>query len=161
MFSFGPVADGPATVGWDVRFAVLAALCAMFGLLAKQSPLPLVTAVLATMGFLDALSSMLAGTDRVWAMTVIVLLNALQAVAAAAALLLAPKAAAEPADPGGYEAYVDYYNQAVRNYYNRQGQSCRRSSRSAPGTVRRTPTGAPPRGRRAANGLLSKAITPI
>jgi hypothetical protein len=122
VFSFGPVTDGRAAVGWDVRFAVLAALCAMFGLLAKQSPLPLAAAVLATMGFLDALSSVLAGTDRGWAMTVIVLLNALQAVAAAAALLLAPRPAAETPEAGGYQAYVDYYNQAVRNYYNQQGQ---------------------------------------
>ena len=87
VFSFGPVSDGRAAVGWDVRFAALAALCAMFGLLAKQNPPPLATAVLATMGFLDALSSVLTATDRGWAMTVIVLLNALQAAAAVAALL--------------------------------------------------------------------------
>jgi len=93
VFSFGPVTDGPETVGWDVRFAALAALCAMLGLLAKQHPLPLAIAVLATMGFLDALSNVLAGTDRGWPLTVIVVLNALQSAAAVAALLLAPKAA--------------------------------------------------------------------
>jgi hypothetical protein len=32
VFSFGPVAGDEAAIGWDVRFAVLAALCAMFGL---------------------------------------------------------------------------------------------------------------------------------
>jgi hypothetical protein len=122
VFSFGPVADDRAAIGWDVRFAALAALCAMLGLLAKQNPLPLATAVLATMGFLDALSSVLAATDRVWALTVIAVLNALQAAAAVAALLLAPKAAPNPADAAGYEAYVDYYNQAVRSYYGQQGQ---------------------------------------
>jgi hypothetical protein len=119
VFSFGPVGDGPETIGWDVRFAALAALCAMFGLLAKRSPLPLAIAVLATMGFLDALSTVLATADRGWALTVIVVLNALQSAAAAAALLLAPKAAKQP-DNAGYEAYVDYYNQAVRSYYNQQ-----------------------------------------
>jgi len=123
VFSFGPVADGREAVGWDIRFAVLAALCAMLGLLAKQSPLPLTTAVLATMGFLDGLSSMLAAADRGWALTVIVVLNALQAAAAVAALLLAPKAVPKPADTTGYEAYVDYYNQAVRSYYDQQAQS--------------------------------------
>jgi uncharacterized protein DUF5336 len=121
VFSFGPVADGPETVGWDVRFAALAALCAMFGLLAKRSPLPLAIAVLATMGLLDALSNVLAATDRGWALTVIVVLNALQSAAAAAALLLAPKAAKQD-DTAGYEAYVDYYNNAVRSYYNQQAQ---------------------------------------
>jgi hypothetical protein len=122
VFSFGPVADGRDAVGWDVRFAALAALCAMLGLLAKQNPLPLATAVLATMGFLDGLSSVLAATDRGWALTVIVVLNALQAAAAVAALLLAPKTAPKDADTAGYEAYVDYYNQAIRSYYGQQAQ---------------------------------------
>jgi hypothetical protein len=121
VFSFGPVAGGEGAIGWDVRFAVLAALCAMFGLLAKLNPLTLATAVLATMGFLDALSSVLAATDRGWALTVIVVLNALQAAAAVAALLLGPKAEADTTT-AGYEAYVDYYNQAVRNYYGQQAQ---------------------------------------
>jgi hypothetical protein len=120
VFSFGPVVDGPEAFGWDVRFAALAALCAMLGVLAKQNPLPLATAVLATMGFLEALSNVLAGGDPGWALTVIVVLNALQAVAAVAALLLAPKGATKAADTGGYEAYVDYYNQAVRSYYGQQ-----------------------------------------
>jgi hypothetical protein len=122
VLSFGPVVDGHGAVGWDIRFAALAALCAMFGLLAKQKPLFLPTAVLATMGFLDALSSVLAASDRGWALTVIVVLNALQSAAAVAALLLTPKAAAKPADAAGYEAYVDYYNQAVRSYYGQQAQ---------------------------------------
>jgi len=119
VFSFGPVGDGPEVIGWDVRFAALAALCAMFGLLAKQRPLSLAIAVLATMGFLDALSTVLTAADRGWALTVIVVLNALQSAAAAAALLLAPRVA-QPADNAGYDAYVDYYNQAVRSYYNQQ-----------------------------------------
>ncbi|WP_101949756.1 DUF5336 domain-containing protein [Mycobacterium sp. 3519A] len=121
VFNFGPVADGPETVGWDVRFATLAALCAMFGLLARRGPLSLAIAVLATMGFLDALSNLLAAGDAGWALTVIVVLNALQAIAAAAALLVAPKSAGQP-DAAGYEAYVDYYNQAVRSYYTQHAQ---------------------------------------
>lgn len=122
VVSFGPVSDGQGAVGWDVRFAALAALCAMFGLLAKQNPLALPVAVLATMGFLDALTAVLSAADGGWALTLIVVLNALQAAAAVAALLLAPKAARRPADTSGYEAYVDYYNQAVRNYYSQQAQ---------------------------------------
>jgi hypothetical protein len=132
VFSFGPVGDSPETLGWGVRFAALAALCAMFGLLAKRNPLALVIAVLATMGFLDALSHALAGTDRGWALTVIVVLNALQAVAAAAALLLAPKADRN-ADHTGYDAYADYYNQAVRNYYDQQAQPMQQEQRQRAG----------------------------
>lgn len=122
VFSFGPVTDGRGAVGWDVRFAALGALCAMFGLLARQKPLGLAVAVLATMGFLDALSNVLSATDRGWALTVIVALNALQSAAAVAALLFAPKSPPTPADTAGYEAYVDYYNQAVRTYYSQQAQ---------------------------------------
>jgi hypothetical protein len=82
-----------------------------------QNPLPLATAVLAlaTMGFLEALSSTLAARDRGRAMTVIVILNALQTAAAVAALILAHKAAQDSADAAGYAHYVDYYNEAVRN----------------------------------------------
>jgi hypothetical protein len=122
-FSFGPVISDSGGVGWAVRFAVLAALSAAFGLLRKQKPLPVATAVLAAMGFLDALSGALMVTDRGWALIVIVVLNGLQALAAAGALLVGPKAAPEPGDAAGYEAYVDYYNQAVRSYYDQQAQS--------------------------------------
>jgi len=132
VFSFGPVADAQEALGWDVRFATLAALCAMLGVLAKQNPLPLAVAVLATMGFLDALSSVLAGGDRGWALTVIVVLNALQAMAAVAALLLAPKdAATQAADTAAYEAYVDYYNRAVQSYYTQQSPSAVGQSQNA------------------------------
>jgi hypothetical protein len=122
-FSFGPVTNDSGAVGWAVRFAAIAALCAAFGLLAKQKPLPLATAVLATMGFLDALSGVLMVTDRGWAPTVIVVLTGLQALAAVGALLLGPKAATGPGDAASYEAYVDYYNQAIRSYYGQQAQT--------------------------------------
>jgi len=121
--SFGPVASGSAVVGWEVRFAALAALCAGFGLLRRHSPLPVLTAVLAAMGFLDGLSSQLLATDTGWALGVIVALNAAQATAAIAALLVWPESTGNPVSTAGYEAYVDYYNQAVQNYYGQQAQS--------------------------------------
>jgi hypothetical protein len=120
--SFGPVADDVGSTGWFVRFAALAALCAGFALLANQSPHSLVIAVLAAMGLLDALSSVLSAAAPGWALILILVLNALQAIAALAALLLGPKAAPDTAT-AGYEAYVDYYNQAVRNYYSQQAPS--------------------------------------
>lgn len=116
--SFGPV-GGVETLGWSVRFAALAGLVAAFGLLPRAGLVPLVTAVLAAMGFLDALWSAVAAADPGWAMTVIAVLNALQTAAAMAAVLVGEKnGAGSPA--ASYEAYVDYYNDAVRNYYNQQ-----------------------------------------
>jgi hypothetical protein len=122
-FSFGPVVNGGGATGWNVRFAALAALCAGFSLLRKHKPLPMATAVLAATGFLDALSSQLLATDPGWAMSVIVALNAVQAVAATAALLMWPEPTSADTSTTGYESYVDYYNQAVRNHYSQQAQS--------------------------------------
>lgn len=118
--SFGPVIDGEGVTDWYVRFAALAGLSAALGLVAKGHQYPLATAVLAAMGFLDALSGQLLYPDPGWALTVIVVLNALQAVAAIAALVLGRKADTPSSDTAGYEAYVEYYNQAVRNYYGQQ-----------------------------------------
>jgi hypothetical protein len=120
--SFGPVVDGGGATGWYVRFAALAALCAAFSLLPRQSPQTLATATLAAMGFLEALSSVLTA-DAGWPLTVIVALNAVQAAAAIAALALWRKAGAGNNASAGYDAYVDYYNQAVRQYYGQQAQA--------------------------------------
>jgi Family of unknown function (DUF5336) len=132
--SFGPVVNDAGATGWYVRFAALAALCAAFSLLSNHKPLPTVTAILAMMGFLDGMSSILMPdsfaaalglgglAEPGWALTVIVVLNALQATAAIAAMLLWPKASDDTAT-AGYEAYVEYYNQAVRNYYGQQAHS--------------------------------------
>lgn len=122
--SFGPVTDSGG--GWPVRFAVLAALAAALGLLPRQKPHPLLTAALAAMGFLDGLSSVVSNPAG-WALAAIVALNGLQAIAATAAAVLAPK----PADAtaaSGYEAYVDYYNQAVRHYYQQQASAAPQAS---------------------------------
>ena len=118
--SFGPVADGVSAIGWNVRFAVLAALCAALSPLAGKW-VPPVTAVLAAMGFLDALSNAVIVAGG-WPLTAIAVLNALQAAAAVAALILAPRETGDNAAAAGYEAYVDYYNQAVQSYY-RQAQN--------------------------------------
>ncbi|MDF3340297.1 DUF5336 domain-containing protein [Mycolicibacterium septicum] len=111
--SFGPAADGGGN-DWHVRFAVLAGLAAAIGLLPKQNAVPWLTAILAAAGFLDALSNVL--TSSGWVLTTIAVLNGLQTVAAVAALWLAPETPTATA-AGGYEAYLDYYNQAVQQYY--------------------------------------------
>ncbi len=120
--SFGPVVSDAGATGWYVRFAAMAALSAAFGLLPRQSPHALVTAILATMGFLDALSSIVTATDSGWALLVIVVLNAVQSAAAVAALVLGPTPRPDSAT-AGYEAYAEYYNQAVRNYYSQQASA--------------------------------------
>ncbi|MGV9800130.1 DUF5336 domain-containing protein [Mycobacterium sp. NPDC003449] len=108
--ALGAAADGDA-MGWPVRFAALAALAAVIGLIARQSALPHATAILAGVGFLDGLWSVVT-TSAGWSPMVTVILNGLQAVAAVAALILLPKP-----EPSANEAYFDYYNQAVRQYY--------------------------------------------
>jgi hypothetical protein len=121
--SFGPVADGGWGTGWSVRFAALAALCAAFSLLPRQNPQTLVTAALATMGFLDALSDVVLTAQAEWPLTVIAALNGVQAAAAIAALVFWRQAVAGNPETAGYDAYVDYYNQAVRQYYGQQAQA--------------------------------------
>jgi hypothetical protein len=127
--SFGPAADGGGN-DWHVRFAALAGLAAAIGLLPKQSARPWLTALLAAAGFLDALSSVVTAGSG-WVLITIVTVNGLQAVAAVAALWLAPEAPAAAA-AGGYEAYLDYYNQAVQQYYQQsamaQSDSAQRSA---------------------------------
>jgi hypothetical protein len=117
---FGPV--GAETLGWYVRFAALAGLLAVFGLLSKTEPPAVATAAFAALGFLDALFSVVTTSDPGWALTLIVVLNALQTAAAVAAVLMSPKPASDSTAAAGYEAYVDYYNQAVRNYYGQAAQ---------------------------------------
>lgn len=131
-FSFGPVVDGGGGGGgWYVRFAALAGLSAGLCVLPRQIAYPVVTTALASMGFLDALSHLLLEAEPGWALTVIVVLNAMQTAIAVGALLLTPDGPAEEGAPAGYEAYVEYYNQAVRNYYGPQGPSSPQPSQHA------------------------------
>jgi hypothetical protein len=120
-FSFGTNGDGGEAIDWNVRFAALAALCAAVSALPRQTPLSVLAAVLAGMGFLEGLAGAIAVGDSGWAMTAIVVLNAIQAAAAVVAVLLGTKSTGDEV-PAGYAAYVDYYNQAVRDYYSQQGR---------------------------------------
>ncbi|OHV02781.1 DUF5336 domain-containing protein [Mycobacterium talmoniae] len=118
LVSYGPVL-GLADIGWGVRFAVLAALLAAFGLAPGQTPNAKVIAALAAAGFLDALSTLITAPDGSrpgWALTVIVVLNGLQAVAAVAALMLQAGVVGQRASQSEYDAYADYYAQAAQYY---------------------------------------------
>ncbi|PQM45282.1 34 kDa antigenic protein [Mycobacterium talmoniae] len=106
LVSYGPVL-GLADIGWGVRFAVLAALLAAFGLAPGQTPNAKVIAALAAAGFLDALSTLITAPDGSrpgWALTVIVVLNGLQAVAAVAALMLQAGVVGQRASQSEYDA---------------------------------------------------------
>ncbi|MEZ0363603.1 DUF5336 domain-containing protein [Mycobacterium sp. pUA109] len=118
LVSYAAVLDVGDT-GWGVRFAVLAGLLAVFGLLPRQTPNGKVTAALAAAGFLDALSGLITPPEAShpgWALTVIVVLNGLQAVAAVAALVLQAGVVGQRASQSEYDAYADYYAQAAQYY---------------------------------------------
>ncbi|OBA78586.1 hypothetical protein A9W99_23230 [Mycobacterium sp. 1164966.3] len=110
-------------IDWDVRFAVLAALVAGFGLVPGQTPAAKVVAALAAIGFLDALSRLIGlpdGTEAGWALWVLVVLNALQTAAGLGALLT------QPSTPDGlqawYAAYAEQYAQSAAQYWGQYAQ---------------------------------------
>lgn len=123
LVSFGPMLNA-AGIDWDVRFAVLAGLLAAFGLLPRQTAAPKLVAVLAAIGFLDALSRGIVVPDGVepgWALWVLIVLNALQTAAAIGAVLTQPSATDE--QQAWYAAYAEQYAQAAAQYYGQYAAS--------------------------------------
>ena len=118
--SFGPVHNGGGVLDWGARFALLAALLAGLSLVPGQTPNNKAVAVLAVFGFLDALAGLINASDSGWALTVIVVVNGLQAAAAVVALLQETDAS-ERGTRSEYDAYADYYAQAAQ-YYGQYGQ---------------------------------------
>ena len=108
LFRFGPLPTGH-DASWGVRFAVLAALAAGFGLIPRQSTSHQVVAALAVAGFLDALAVRIGGSGG-WALTVIAVLTGLQSVAAIGGLLQAHPAD-EQDQATAYQAYSEYWAQ--------------------------------------------------
>lgn len=108
LFSFGPVPTGHEA-SWGVRFAVLAALAAGFGLIPRQSTSHQVVTALAVTGFLDALAVRIGGSGG-WALTVIAVLTGLQSVVAIGGLLQAHPAD-EQDQATAYQAYSEYWAQ--------------------------------------------------
>lgn len=122
LVSFGPML-AVGGIDWDVRFAVLAALLAAFGLLPRQTPATKIVAALAALGFLDAVSRVIVvpeGLQPGWAMWVVVVLNGLQTGAAAGALLTQPSESDE--QQAWYAAYAEQYAQAAAQYYGQYAQ---------------------------------------
>lgn len=126
-YGFGFALDSGSAAAWAVRLAVLAGLAAGFALLQRQSH-AVVIAVLAAAGFLDALTVAVAGDDGlVWG---VVAANGVQAVCAVVAALLT-RDATPVAQNDQYSAYVDYYNEATRRYYEQQAAYAAESDRQA------------------------------
>lgn len=117
LLSYGPV-PAVENPGWGVRFALLAGLLAGFGLIPRQTGNHKVVAVLAVAGFLDALAAAVGASGAGWALTVIVVVNGLQALATIGCLLQS-----HPADDPyeAYEAYAEYYAQ-LADYYGQYPQ---------------------------------------
>jgi hypothetical protein len=119
VVSYGAVRE-PAGIGWGVRFSTLAAIVAALGLLPRQAAHAKVVVALAVPAFLESLSGWLTVSetqDRRWVVIAIVVLTALQAVAASAALLTDISAGAPPDHrPAPYDPYA-YYAQVAQQYY--------------------------------------------
>jgi hypothetical protein len=135
LVSYGQIPN-VGGIDWDVRFAVLAALIAAFGLFRGQTPATKFVAALAAIGFLDALSRLISvpdGTAAGWALWVLVVLNAVQAVAAVGALLV------QPSTPDGlqawYAAYAEQYAQSAAQYWDHYAQQPEPASEYQAGTA--------------------------
>jgi hypothetical protein len=115
--SFG----SPDVPAFPARLAVLAAIVAAVCLLPGQGRRGWIIVTLTLAGFLDALSAWIRAADPSWALTVILVLSALQSVAAIGALLhearmLRP---ADSSDSHGYSPYLqmaEAYQAAYRAY---------------------------------------------
>jgi hypothetical protein len=140
--TFGASFGSPVGSGFPVQFAVLAAVVAATGLLPKQGGRGWVVVALAVTGFLDALATWITA-DEQWALTVVLVLNALQAMAAVVALLYETRrlASAEPRDGldysayaqsvQAYQAYAAQYQQAAAASYGAAGQATARAQSEA------------------------------
>jgi len=77
----------PVALGFPVRLSVFAAIVAAVGLLRGQAGRGWIVVALALTGFLDAADTWVRSGETGWALTVIMVLNALQSLTAVGALL--------------------------------------------------------------------------
>lgn len=124
----------PVLLGWSVWFSVLAAVIAAVGLVPRQRTRGWIVVAFAVTGFLNALSTWYYSDEAGWALVVIVVLNALQAAAAVAALILGGDTENAGDSTPDYAAYTQYA-QAFQAYqaYAMQYQQGLASQSSAAG----------------------------
>ena len=118
VLSFGPLVDdggsAAAAAGWMVTFAIIpmlfSALLAVVALLPKQGNYAGTVAATAVVGFLLAIWDLIKGAESAgWALIVIVVVSALQTIAAITALLLDAGLISPPAPRPKYDRYQAPY----------------------------------------------------
>jgi len=106
---------------WGVRLALVAGLLAAVGLFPRQPGHYAVVAVLAATGFFDAMHEVFVAAQRDWGLSTLVVVTALQAIAAIGAVLLHDGRAERSDEQAEYDAYAQYYAQVVQ-YYGQAGR---------------------------------------
>lgn len=146
--TFGVSFGTPVLLGWTIWFSVLAAVTAAVGLIPHQRTHGWIVVTFAVTGFLNALSTWFNTEQAGWALVVIVVLNALQAAAAVAALLLAGDTESVGDSGPDYAAYAQYA-QAYQAYqaYAMQYQQGPAPQSSAAGQAAHAQGGATVQGR--------------
>jgi Family of unknown function (DUF5336) len=106
--TFAVSLGAPVALGFPVRLSVLAAIVAAVGLLPGQTGRGWIVVAFAVTGFGDAVTSWIGAGEPRSALTVVMVLTALQSLAAAAALLHESRAfrAAESVAAADYSAYT-------------------------------------------------------
>ena len=135
LATFAVSLRSPVLLGFPVRLSVLAAVVAAVGLLPSQAGRGWIVVALAVTGFLDALAAWIGAGEPSWALTVIMVLNALQSLAAVGALLHETRGV-RSVDPDGapdyaayvrlaqaYQAYATQYQQSSPAQYTAAGQA--------------------------------------
>lgn len=133
--TFAVSVGSPALLGFPVRLSVLAAIVAAVGLLPKQAGRGWIVVALAVTGFLDVLATWIRAGEPGWALTVIMVLNALQSLAAVGALLCEIRVLGSVESDGvpdysayarlaqAYQAYATQYQQPPAPQYDAAGQA--------------------------------------
>jgi hypothetical protein len=136
--SFG----SPVVLGFPVQLGVLAAIVAAVSLLPRQAARGWIIVALAVTGFLDTVVIWIRVDDPHWVLTLIMVLNALQALAAMGALLHESRVLSGAGVEGGpdysayegftqayqaYQAYATQYLQSAPASYDVAGQATARA----------------------------------
>jgi hypothetical protein len=126
LASFAVSFASPVALGFPVRLSVFAAIVAAVGLLRGQAGRGWIVVALTVTAFLEAAASWVRSGETGWVLTVIMVLNALQALAAVGALLqetrtLRSADSVSTPDYSAYDQLVTAY-QAYATQYQQQSQ---------------------------------------
>ncbi len=108
LVSFGVSFGSPVSLGWSVWLPVLAGAIAAVNLIPNESKRDWLVVALALTGLLVSVESWVRADEAGWAVVVVVVLNALQTLAAVTALILQPRTEAGADSMSDYAAYAQY-----------------------------------------------------